>query len=93
MIPKLPKKKANELLKRIEEYENTIKMIEDKGYKNGTWIVDENSNIPLRIGYGLIWSEYQQAFVIGCMDLDNEYNTAVPIYRPKDNYWAKIIKI
>jgi len=93
MIPKLSKKKANQLLKRIEEYENTLKMIENKGYKNGTWIVDENSNIPLRIGYGLIWSEYQQAFVIGCMDLDNEYNTAVPIYRPKDNYWAKIIKV
>jgi len=93
MISKLPKKKANELLKRIEEYENTLKMIKDKGYKEETWIVDENSNIPLRIGYGLIWSEYQQAFVIGCMDLDNEYNTAVPIYRPKDNYWAKIIKI
>lgn len=93
MIPKLSKKKANQLLKRIEEYENTLKMIRDKGYKEGTWVVDEDSNIPLRIGYGLIWSEYQQAFVIGCMDLDQEYNTSIPIYRPKDNYWAKIIKI
>ena len=93
MIPKISKKKANALMKRIEQYENTIKMIENKGYKNGTWIIDENSSIPLRIGYGLVWSEYQQAFIIGCMDLDNEYNTAVPIYRPKDNYWAKIITI
>ena len=93
MISKLSKKKVDQLLKRIEEYENTLKMIRDKGYREGTWIVDEDSNIPLRIGYGLIWSEYQQAFVIGCMDLDQEYNTAVPIYRPKDNYWAEIIKI
>ena len=93
MIPRISKKRANELLNRIKDYEQNIKMIEDKGYKNGTWILDENSNIPLRMGYGLCWSGYQQAFVIGCMDLNNEYNTAVPIYRPKDNYWAKIIKI
>jgi len=63
------------------------------GYKPGNIIISPDfPNTPLRIGYGIVFSEYQQSFVVGCMDKDNEYYTAVPIYNKTKGIVAKLIR-
>lgn len=77
----------------MDQYSKELsKLAEDKGLLPGSWILsDAFPNTPLRIGYGKIWSEYQQALVVGCTDINNSYYTAVPIYRPKTDWWAKLV--
>lgn len=60
-----------------------------RGYVHGNWIISDMwPKTLLQIGHGLIWSEMQNALVIGCKDIDNNYYTAVPIF--KDGKWAKL---
>lgn len=77
-----------ELYKMEREYD---KLIQERGYKHGVWIIDESwPSTPLMIGHGFVWSEHQQAMVVGCLDKDNNYYTAVPIYKPETDWWAKL---
>jgi len=77
------------LYENREKSKELAALAKEKGYNSGDWIIsDAFPNTKLRIGYGMIWSEMQNALVVGCVDGQNGYYTAVPIYKPKDNWWA-----
>jgi hypothetical protein len=78
------------LYENREKSKELAALAKEKGYKSGDWIISDVAfpNTKLRIGYGMIWSETQNALVVGCTDENNEYYTAVPIYMPKTNWWA-----
>ena len=80
---------------RQEIVQKSIELAEkanEKGYKSGKWIIsDVFPTTPLRIGHGMVWSDNQEALVVGCTDEKKCYYTAVPIHNPKNDYWATLI--
>lgn len=80
-------------LKENKETSNNLSQLaKQKGYNHNTIIqTPDFPNTNLRIGYGFVWSDLQEALVIGCTDENNNYYTAVPIYKPKTEWWAPIV--
>lgn len=65
---------------------------EAKGYNSGSWIISDSfPKTKLQIGFGMIWSEFQKALVVGCTDERNSYYTSVPIYKPETDEWARLV--
>lgn len=80
---------------RLQEQE-VIKYLEGLGYVPGA-VISVNG-IRAMVGYGIIYYELMNSFVVGCTTVENlhwqggqQYMTSVPVYNLSTNQYAPIV--